>query len=571
MTSQIFISNACAACRQANATTTSLRVLRTRTRDICTSCGAILQEFPPVTVERQPGVIAIPSQVSQLLENLLTHRLFTVDSGIQPNRVNANEASRGRNSNTLAHRAGDQCFIELSGPANASIVLRWNYSSKSLLPKFPWLDLRFDIVGGRPKWNEQPELKPKIEDAPSYPAGVERALPFFSRFELTEQGTVKGRRELSYLRFEQRFEVGLQPLDTTDDLVLVVKAEIKWLKIGLSFPSGAGKRAYGVRAGNQVNWPLCNLTLEEAVDAAVFMVLHDFRSFGAEVQLEGGFGYLVKAEDPIRLARRVNPYSKENDRHGEEKNQLVHTSLIAPFGHLEDQDFYGALLDGDTRILPHGLEYKLAVVLPELKSGTDRELPRAGVVVKIDGMTVIDKQFGGPGYRGGYATTMRQIEYSLALELPDKPLSLETVITDDVGTRTTQYKLIPKDEYLTAYLNWSAEVTEKYKRELAAKARAVEITRVYDSTFDFERDRKVAVLIDYAWHEGRYMDKQGVFHRAAVSPAGTPQVWQGIDIKPLETALKEGLYVRPPHKDGTSHGFEFALASKVEPEEGAAN
>ena len=105
-----------------------------------------------------------PWPFSKTLALLLKRRLFIFDRGVQPRRPDRNIFDVERMAKTLAHRAGDQVYIELRGPGNCHAELRWNYSSKSLLPKFPWEECEYHWSNGG-KSRQKLELLP---DSPSW-------------------------------------------------------------------------------------------------------------------------------------------------------------------------------------------------------------------------------------------------------------------------------------------------------------------------------------------------------------------------------------------------------------------
>ena len=561
MKSIIFSSHVCSKCNEKPFESGERHVLRTPTRDICCTCGNVLQTFPAVTDVTVPkGTISIPAAVSTVLERLLTRRLYILDRGRQPFRADRSIFDVERMAKTLAHRAGDQVYIKLRGPGNCSAELRWNYSSKVLLPRHPWQELEYNPEGGRSSFREMSHLKPHLANVEfPLPSRISRSCDALDGFDLLGSILDRNDRCRRSLRFEQRVDMESPILDTTEDLVLIIKVELSWLHIGSSFPNEDGPRVFNVSAFYQ-GYPQ---SLGEAVDLAIYKATYGRDQETIEIHHSGErLAVMGKVQNPLVLFREPRQYYMSAGPVAKNESALQPGASAPEYqGPFDTKD--GAWL------IPEGLQYHLSVSMPSDKRFTDdRVPPEVHVLIKHGEETILEHLFGGPEHKGGYSQYGYRIGYTV---VSDKLKALaageivRTIITDNGASVERVYKVVSLKEYEAAWDSWRNPIIERYKRQMIAEVTAG--VRSYFRTgareaaaAELKGGQKVAAFIDGRWVEGVYKqrDANGEQIVAVVTAAGSASYVVSL-VLPLEEALTEGLHVAPPFSGQHSTGSEAQL------------
>ncbi len=560
MNSFIFTSNNCKTCDDKPFESHERRVLRTSTEDICCTCGSVLQTFPAMTgFSPDKNIISIPPAVSTVLARLLKLRLFILDRGHQPSRVTRHQVDLDRMAKTLAHRAGDQVYIELRGPGNCSGELRWSYSVKSLLPKFPWEESSYE--GGRLR--QRSELKPLLSELDGLrPARIVRACQVLDDFEFMgfyADGHAPSRKTV---RFERRLNVDTQLLDTTEDLCLILKAEFNWLQIGSSLPDETGPRVYNLST-QYLGYPG---TIEEAIDQAIDVAMtgRPIRAVDIYHQRDR-IRRLVEVENPLTRASRTGHYTIAACTR---EDGVDHHSGLIVRGN--DVGYRGAVRAADGRnLVPAGFDYDVEVQMPFTQSCQDVTMPHVSVIVMLVNDAIFaEHSFGPKGSYKQYTLYRGWIGYQMELhgDLPQVAgKTITTRITDSKGTEEKTYTIVSVRDYAAAWAALDNPVIDLYKREIAAQIYATDATGCYPTrsrpavaTGDFAAGQAVAALIDGRWLEAVYVaptdgTTSGV-HSVIVSARSGQEKWHVSALKPLSEALMEGLYVVGPYNTATPVG-----------------
>jgi len=534
--------------------------------------------------------IQIPASVSQVLEKLLRRRLFILDRGVQPRRIDHQHLNLERYAKTLKHRAGDQVYITLRGPGNCWAELRWNYSSKFLLPKFPWEEVDYTFREGE-NWNSprrlRTDLKPLLDklDFPR-PARVVRSCDVLSDFQFTGAVIDKRNRPMKCLRFEKHVDLDQQVLETTEDLCLVIKAELSWLQIGTTFPYEGGARAFNVSDQYQ-GYPA---SVEEAVDYAIYTAMNSRRGENSVIHHKRDrMAPVASVGNPLSLHASANYYTIAASKPA---RTAQHQSWLTIHNSHEDYQNAFPLPSGIGYLLPEGLPYYLAIEVPEncgielvqpiscasivaQAPQTRREtfLPSISVTVLCDDKVIHEQSLGGPDHKGFYSMTRRQICYSCEIENLPKQAghTVVTRITDARGTEEHTYRFVTLKAYEEAWDNWRNPIIEQYKRQILAAIAAEEGVWVRNKRVDFVYNSgdAVACLIDGRWLEATYVGTtKDKTHKVIVSDRCGKGQWEVSYVRPLVYALEAGWDVVAPYNPagpvGTQSTFVGAVFDEAE-------
>jgi hypothetical protein len=558
MNSLIFASRNCSKCNERPFEPSERMVLKTATRDICCTCGSVLQTFPELTGITTPkDLISIPPAVSAVLEKLLTRRLFILGRGQQPSRVMARNLDVERMAKTLVHRVGDQVLLDLRGPGNCVGEIRWNYSSGELLPRHPWEEPEY--LGGHR--NSRRELKPRLQDVEfPLPPRIVRACDAIDGFDLVSSLLNRDDRCQRSLRFEKRVPVTEKFLDTTESLVLVVKVEFGWLQVGSSFPSEEGPREFNTSCHYQ-GYPQ---SLEEAVDDAIHMMMTR--------RQEAGHAEIYHSSDRLaKLAEVKNPLDAEP-----RKQYYMSCRPVAKHSsHIEtrqDARFRGAYDAGNgVFLVPEDLDYHLSVSMPQDRRYQEEHiLPDVQVVVKHGEEVIVERTFGGPSCDTGHGAFGYSVVYTVSsdkLKKLNAGDTLTTVITDNGAAVERVYKVVPLKQYDAAWDDLQNAIIEPYKRTVIAAVTSMmrNYWRTRDDAqmpFELKSGQKAAAFIEGRWLEGVYegtVDGERVVNVVTVTGRTAYNVSQ---VLPLEVALTEGLHVVPPFNSRNGTGSNAARREK---------
>lgn len=533
-------------------------MLKTATRDICCTCGTILQEYPEITgISVKPGEISLPPAVSAVLERLLTRRLFILGKGAQPRRVLHNDLNVERMAKTLVHRAGDQVYVTLRGPGNCEAEIRWNYSSGELLPPQVWDETDYtDFHHPRKKT----ELKPRLQAVEfPLPPRIVRACDAIEDFDLVSSHLDRRNRCARSLRFERRVPVTETILDTTESLVLVIKVELSWLQVGSSFPCEEGPREFNVSVFYQ-GYPQ---SLEEAVDLAIYQAMNGRRN-------EGNIEIHHSSDRLARLATVVNPLTRQCGG----QNYYMYMSSSPVVQHKStlicnsDDRWQGAFVAGNgVFLVPEGLDFHFAVWMPQDRRFREEQiLPDVQVQVKREENVVVEKTFGGSARDTGHGIWGGNVDYTIVDDGLKKPIAgetLTTTVTHNGATVDSVYKVVPLKEYEDAWDASRNPVIERYKRTLIAEV--TRMMREYFRTrkeeqkpFELKDGQKAAAFIEGRWMECIYAGAQDGELAVDVVTASGHTSYYASQVLPLEVALTEGLYVVPPFNPLNSTGTQSA-------------
>lgn len=562
MNSLIFPSKSCSKCNERPFEEPERLVLKTATRDICCTCGSILQEYPAITgISVQSGQISLPKAVSAVLERLLTRRLFILDRGHQPRRVGRSDLNVERMAKTLVHRAGDQVYVTLRGPGNCHAEIRWNYSSAELLPPLPWDEMDYTDFR-RPR--KKTELKPNLQAVEfPLPPRIVRSCDAIEDFDLVSSHLDRRNRFSRSLRFERRVPVTETILDTTESLVLVVKVELSWLQVGSSFPSEEGPREFNISAFYQ-GYPQ---SLEEAVDLAIYQAMQGAgEQRGGDIEIHHSsdrLAKLAKVVNPLTLHRAPQHYYMSCRPVAQNKSEISCNN---------DDRWQGAFDTGSgVFLVPEELDCYFSVYMPQDRRYREEHiLPDVQIVVKRGDNIVVDKTFGGPARDMGHGSWGNSVGYTVSDDGLKKFVDGETVttsVTDNGATVERVYKVVSLKAYEDAWDASRNPVIERYKRTLIAEVSKLmreywRTRREEQKPFELKGGQKAAAFIDGRWMEGVYEGTEDGDHVVNVVTASGHISYYASQVLPLEVALTEGLYVVPPFNPLNSTGTQAARREK---------
>jgi hypothetical protein len=564
MNSYMFRSNACRHCSEKRGLTAGLTVLRMPTEDICCSCGEVLQRFPAITsICADPDVIMIPAEVSETLSRLLKRRLFFVDYwSVQPFRVREQNPIFN-DSKQPRHRVGNQVYVNLHGAGNSWVEIRWSYSLKNLLPRYPWEELHRDEKGD---YKPRPELKPDLSQMEFLVLPrVTRGIQALDGFHLTQGFRSKNDRTLRVLRYERRYDISERRLDTTDELVLVVKAEFSWLQVGSAFPDETGEARYALENRHE-DRP--GMPLEVAVDRIVSTAISSGETFPKSTIWDKRFSgrQVAKAENPLSGCYHY----QRGEGHRSHNYNLSHRS------YLEMRSDHGTAYRGAFRnesgeyLAPGGYEhYHIAITTRSISehnkdTHTFKVNPLTVEVLK-NKTVVLTKTFDSTTSSwGNNQSTLIVTLKSDAQWMPECGQEMTLRITQDGATEEKRFVFVSMAEYVRAWDNFEAPIIDAYKRTLCAAIlganRAWDLGRRDEAPAELKSGDAVAAFIGTEWFEGtfhgRSKDCRPIVQVA--TPGGT-NLFEVVQAKPLVEALEEGLTVMPPFDPSVVVGIQAAI------------
>ena len=550
MDSYIFPSSACKNCDSTPFQQHERAVLRTPKADICGTCGEVLQIFPAVSsIAVDNKTIAIPPAVSETLATLLKRRLFTLGRGTQPRRVLVHKWNVEHTVAT-AHRIGDQFHIELRGPGSLRAALYWNYAPTNLLPPYAWEELEITATGARPR----SELKPDLRFLHMCrPPRINYACDALSEFELTSYNEQHPRKSSRRLYFERRLAVSVPQLETTEEVCMVIRAELSWQQVGSSFPDHTGPREFYTGAFYQGH----ALTLEEAVDAAIDAAMHPASGPGrgdrstSIYHLGNGSRELATAIDPLTRHEQAGLFGIARGA-----TPVLRGSGSPHRFPLQFRD------EGGTFLVPAGSGYKLEVSLPYPDPDDKTAWPAAQIRLLCDGRVADQFNVGGADNQHRFIETSWGVTFvGLPFVSSQKTLREgQDILVEIVNGEHVEehfFHVVSLTRFEKAWSNWRNPLIDAYKRRLIrAIFERQSLSSCGSSTASFSSGQRVVAFIDGAWRNTSYKGDEDGSHVVLLCSRYGVEEWQVAQVKSLEQALREGLHVLPQFEASAQSGIQ---------------